>query len=182
MLLSGCQKLAGSELPERDILFKTDADISYGDFKAAGTLTRLGNGGWRMELTAPETLSGLTITQADGNITAEMNVLSFSASRDSLPVKSLFGLVFNAIDSAAAAEQPDVTATDDGIISISGDSTLGGYTVDMDTASGNYIGIRIPEKELDVVFSNFERLAAPTVAEYTAAAESIVTLETAPIK
>lgn len=182
LMLSGCQKLPGGEIPEKDILFKTDAEIIYGDFDATGTLTRLGNGSWRMELTKPETLAGLVITEDNGNITAEMNGLSFSAARDSLPVKSLFGLIFNAVDSAATSESAEAVKSDDGIISISGDSALGGYTVDMDAESGNYVGIRIPDKELSVVFSNFERLAAPTVAEYTVEPASIITPETAPIK
>lgn len=157
LFLSSCKGI-GSSKPQTDILFKTNADITYDNFEVTGTITRYGSGNWEMTINTPETLKGLVVTEKDGTIIAQLNGLNFSVSKDDLPVKSVFGLIFNAIDSAASDENAEVT-TKDGIISVTGDSALGSYTVDMDETSGNYLGIRIPDKKLSAVFSDFERIS-----------------------
>ena len=76
------------------------------EFCFGGTLTRLGTGFWKLELSSPETLNGVVITRSDDVFHSELGELSFDTAAEDLPSKSPFAAIFSDIDKAAVSSEP----------------------------------------------------------------------------
>ena len=57
---------------------------------------------WELELSAPETVSGLKIALGEEGITASLGDLNFRLETEKIPSKAAFMSVFGALDNAAA--------------------------------------------------------------------------------
>lgn len=73
------------------------------EFAFSGNAKRLGSGFWEMELTSPESLSGLKLTVAGDSLTSSLGELTYSSELGDIPKKSPVMTVFRCLDSAAVA-------------------------------------------------------------------------------
>lgn len=91
-----------------DKLYTVDAEIAVAgnddeeELVYSGKMSRLGGGMWELELTAPETVSGLKIALGEEGITASLGDLNFRLETEKIPSKAAFMSVFGALDNAAA--------------------------------------------------------------------------------
>lgn len=80
MLFSGCAADITGGKPELDKTFSAEASIAIGGETVAGTLSRMSDNCWSLEVTAPHTLEGLTVTYDNGETTLSM--LGFECTAD----------------------------------------------------------------------------------------------------
>ncbi|MCI7767085.1 MAG: hypothetical protein MSJ26_03770 [Oscillospiraceae bacterium] len=73
------------------------------EFAFSGKLSRLGTGFFELELTSPETVSGMKISSRDGDISSSLGELTLDISAEDIPQKSPVYALFNSFDNMAAA-------------------------------------------------------------------------------
>ena len=112
VLLCGCafpSVSTSSSVPNGiDKLYTADAEITVAgnddeeELVYSGKMSRFGGGMWELELSAPETVSGLKIALGEEGITASLGDLNFRLETEKIPSKAAFMSVFGALDNAAA--------------------------------------------------------------------------------
>lgn len=149
-----CGKEKTTAIPDLNKLFTSTASITYGEFEAAATVNRLGNGLWDVEFTSPTTLAGVKLSYNGEDITASYMGLSFSIPKDAAPIKSVLTMIFNSIDKSA--EKVDMPcAEDEGITVFSGTGDQGDFSISVDKASGNLVAFEMPDEKLKVEFTDY---------------------------
>ena len=73
------------------------------EFTFSGNLTRLGTGFWTLDMTSPDTVSGMKISSFDGDMTSSLGDLTFDISEEDVPVKSPVYALFTSLDNMSAA-------------------------------------------------------------------------------
>lgn len=121
------------------------------EFSFGGHIRRLGSGFWDMELTSPETVTGLEISAADDVLTSQLGDLTFDVSADKLPGSSPVTAIFLALDNAAAdtVSGKQLQKGDDGWV-LNGES----YAVIFDD-EGYPVAMSVSQPGINVEFSGF---------------------------
>lgn len=73
------------------------------EFAFSGNVKRLGSGFWEMEITSPESLTGLKIALSGDSVISSLGELSFSSEAGAVPNKSPVMTLFRCLDNADAA-------------------------------------------------------------------------------
>lgn len=199
--LSACSvsDLAPSPQPKLDGGFSCECTVTAGiippgsdsseetEFAFSGNLKRLGAGFWELELTSPETLSGMKMTSSNGELSSSLGELSFDLAPEDVPQKSPVYALFTAIDNMSAAFENGAELT-------SGNEGGWVYTADGISAvfdgDGIITSLALASPKMTAQFTNFtetetvietpsesETTSAPiatipeTVSEITAASE-----------
>lgn len=154
---TACKSKDTPKSPELDRLFTCTAEMTYDKFEATATVNRLGNGLWDVEFSAPKTLSGVKLSYDGENLTAAYKGFTFTVPKDSLPIKNMLTLFFNAIDKNVIAAEMPCTVTD-GVTTFTGESALGAtnaaFSLSLDS-SNKLLAFEMPDEKLSVVFSNY---------------------------
>ena len=115
--ISACSvsDLAPSPQPKLDGGFTCECTVTAGiippgsdsseetEFAFSGNLKRLGAGFWELEISSPETISGMKMTSCDGDLSSSLGELSFDLAPEDVPQKSPVYALFTAIDNMSAA-------------------------------------------------------------------------------
>ncbi|HOR23008.1 MAG TPA: hypothetical protein PLY43_09825, partial [Ruminococcus sp.] len=150
-----------------------DLEVVSVGCSAEGRITRFGEGIWRAEFDSPNTLSGVTLDFAEGNVTASYKGLSFSVPQSALPVKAMMLELIEAVDSCAKLEELS-GKEEDGALLIGGNLEAGEYTLSVD-GEGSISAFEMPGSKLKIVFSEVTAIegALPEEATETASEESL---------
>ncbi len=166
LTLTGCENPITAAPPEPQVMssYSTECNVTAfitppngGDneeFKYSGRLTRRGLGFWELELTSPDTVSGMRITAEDEVITSYSGELTFSLTADKMPDNSSFMAVFESLDALASCD-PVLTSGEDGGWVYACEE----YTVIFD-GKGIPVSMAVSQPSLTVDFSAFENLPA----------------------
>lgn len=115
--ISACSvsDLAPSPEPKLDGGFTCECTVTAGiippgsdsgeetEFVFSGNLKRLGAGFWELEISSPETISGIKLTSYDGELSSSLGELSFDLVPEDVPQKSPVYALFTAIDNMSYA-------------------------------------------------------------------------------
>jgi hypothetical protein len=102
LAISGCGKSDNEtvSLPEE---FSLTAEITDRDFVACAEMTRLENG-WKISVSAPESLEGMQINLTDADCKIAYRELSYTAANDELPTNSPLRLTAQLLDKCVNAQ------------------------------------------------------------------------------
>lgn len=153
-LLCGCSaKEPEVSTPETNRLFSAEAVFCSGETEISATIRRLGNDMWTAQITAPESLAGITLNYSSDEITATYHGMSFTLDKENAPKANILGAIFDAIDSSAIlTEMP--CDSDGENITFTGENHLGGYEIVTDS-EGNLVGVNISDEDISVDFTEF---------------------------
>lgn len=178
--LVSCSSPLKSETKRRNGLnssFTADASVTIEKMQAEGKLCRSG-GEWDIEFTSPNTLSGVKLVFADGNVSASYKGLSFSVPQSAVPVKAMMAELISAVEENASMDELTGEEKDD-TLRISGKLDAGSYTLIVD-ADGNLCGFEMPNNKLTMSFTNFtvtgSQPETTTITETTSAAPAETTV------
>lgn len=153
ILLCGCSAEPEVASPETNRLFSADAVVCTAEAEISATVKRLGNNMWSAEITAPESLAGITLNYSADEITATYHGMSFTLDKENAPQANLLGAIFDAIDdSALLTEMP--CDSEDGVMTFGGQNELGAYEIVTD-ADGNLSAVNLTDEDITVDFSDF---------------------------
>ncbi|MGN1105209.1 MAG: hypothetical protein ACI4RH_01055 [Huintestinicola sp.] len=174
--------LAPSPLPKLDGGFTCECTVTAGiippggdsseetEFAFSGNLKRLGAGFWELEITSPETVSGMKMTSSNGELSSSLGELSFDLAPEDVPQKSPVYALFTAIDNMSAAFENGAELT-------SGEE--GGWVYTSDGISAVFDGdgvitsLALATPKMTAQFTNFTEtetiMEPPTESETTSA-------------
>lgn len=179
--ISACSvsDLAPSPQPKLDGGFTCECTVTAGiippdsdsgeetEFAFSGNLKRLGAGFWELELTSPETVSGMKMTSSDGELSSSLGELSFELAAENVPRKSPVIALFTAIDNMSAAFENGAELT-------SGNEGGWVYTADGISAvfdgDGVITSLALAEPKMTAQFTNFAK--SETVMETQSESET----------
>lgn len=149
VILTGCQKIV--EKPHIDNEFYCTANVVYGEFEGAGTLSKATDGSWCFAFNAPDSVSGIEARLVNDELSLSYKSFSFSLSKD-LPIETVAETIFRSIDSASqnatkAVKNGDLTA-------IEGESELGKYIVMLNSQNA-LVSVDVPSIELSVKIDGY---------------------------
>lgn len=122
------------------------------EFAFSGSLKRLGAGFWEMEITSPDTVSGMKLASCDGNLSSSLGELSMEVPAENVPDTSPVSAIFEALDRIAIELENGAELT-------SGDN--GGWVYGCDginavfDGDGIIISMAISSPKMTVNFSEF---------------------------
>ena len=150
-----------------DCPFQSSVSLTVDRLTAEGRITRFGEGVWRAEFDSPNTLSGVTLDCAEGDVTASYKGLSFSVPQSALPVKAMMLELIEAVDSCAKLEELS-GKEEDGALLIGGSLEAGEYTLSVD-GQGSISAFEMPGSKLKIVFTDVTAIegALPTTEPVT---------------
>lgn len=155
---AGC-KDSGSGSTEQPVStgFECDVDLTYGQLNVQGHLTRLSAGTLTLDLTAPQTLNGLSMQWDGETISLKMHGLSFGLDPAAIPETALGKSLLEALDAIQlpGSGNPDSTLTDEGVLT-RGNSTAGSFEFLSDPETGSLLSLKVPDANLTATFSNFQ--------------------------
>lgn len=105
--------LTGAPQPKLDGGYTCKCDITAGiippgsdsseecEFAFSGTVKRLGKGFWEMEITSPETISGMKLSSCDGDLSSSLGELSMGVTAENVSDKSPVSALFSTLDKIA---------------------------------------------------------------------------------
>lgn len=182
--LSACSvsDLAPSPQPKLDGGFTCECTVTAGiippgsdsteetEFTFSGDLKRLGAGFWELELSSPDTISGMKITSCDGELSSSLGDLSFELAAEAVPRKSPVYALFTAIDNMSSAFENGEELT-------SGNEGGWVYTADGISAvfdgDGVMTSLALAEPKMTAQFTNFTEtetiIETPSESETTSA-------------
>lgn len=179
--LSACSvsDLAPSPKPKLDGGFTCECTVTAGiippgsdsseetEFAFSGNLKRLGAGFWELEISSPETISGMKLTSSDGELSSSLGELSFDLAPEDVPHKSPVYALFTAIDNMSAAFENGAELT-------SGEEGGWVYTADGISAvfdeEGVITSLALASPKMTAQFTNFTE--TETVMETTSESET----------
>ncbi len=175
IIMSGCNNTGGGILekaPDISVPFQSSVKMQAGSLEFEGSVKRYAAGIWQMDITAPETLSGLCITYDDGSgVSAKLDDLSLDIPSESIRDDAVFSLIFKAIDCAAASGSLPCTSTEDGKV-YSGEFSGGSYTLTFDPQTAALSKIEIPNGEICGEFSDFAVIKDEELPPETSSADT----------
>ena len=176
LCLAACSVAGGSGSSRKnslDTAFCSEMTLTMDRLTAEGTLTRTGSGQWQAEFDSPNTLSGVTLSLSQGEVTASYKGLSFSVPQSAMPVKAMILELAEAVDGCAGQEELSGKEDGDSLI-VSGKLEGGDYTLTVD-GDGALTSFEMPNNKLKIVFTGFTVLDSAVTETTTAAAEEIPT-------
>lgn len=178
--LAACSVTGGGSTSRKnglDCAFQSSMSLTMDRLTAEGTLTRAGSGEWQVEFDSPNTLSGVTLSLSQGEVTASYKGLSFSVPRSALPVKAMMLNLAEAVDSCSGQEELS-GKEEDGSLIVSGSLEGGEYSITVD-GNGALTAFEMPGSKLKIVFTDVTviepSLTHETTEGETGAAEEIST-------
>lgn len=161
ILLTGCNRTtAATAEPPAATGFSCGFAGTYRGEEVAGSLQRSAAGLLTATLTAPESLSGLTMTWNGETVALSMLGLDWEMNPDAVPQAALGRRVLNALDAVVYGEGVG-DLTDDGrlkTVGAAGEDADGGFTLYSDPATGDLLSLEVPSEELTLTFSEFTRI------------------------
>ena len=115
-----------------DEAFESEVDFSLEKLDADGTICRYGDGEWSVEFDSPNTLSGVKLEFAEGEVNASYKGLNFSVLQSALPVKAMMLNLIQAVADKSTAEKLSGEEKD-GMFLVSGTLEGGDYTISADS-------------------------------------------------
>lgn len=144
--------------PDIDTAYKIAADITYDDFTAKASLERNAENNWTVTFSEPFALSGLKLTFADGNVTADLDGISVTVTENEA-YTTLMTYILSALENAATGEGFTVLTTDD-IIQVSGQSDYGAYTLKFNKETKAPLSLQFEGKGINVAFSDMTEITS----------------------
>lgn len=162
-IFTSCSKLKNAVIdkhPDMSSPFSCSFSISLDeDTEVSGTMSKLGTGIWSMDITSPETMSGLNISYSTEGVKASLGELELQIPKEKINAGAAFELVFSAIDSYAADAAPTLTETEEGLRYI-GELSQIGFTMTFDKETLQLTNIDFGENGISAKISNISPLGA----------------------
>ena len=103
-------------------------------------------------------LRDLTFLLGDRTASVRYKGLSLELDPDSLPLRSVAGLLSGVLDPALGAAGMALTL-EEGAILLTGQQEAGAFTLRLDPENGNYLSLAIPEEDFSAEFTDFRFVA-----------------------
>lgn len=113
LFLTSCKSIIPQK-PNLDTSFYCDFELNAfpddrnAEMNISGNMTRYGMGIWEMNITAPETMDGVSVRYREGDVSASLGELSFDIPAEKLPESAMFKQIFDAFDACAASHDPEL--------------------------------------------------------------------------
>lgn len=157
----GCTSLSGCSQQESEppvvTGFTCSTQVQYGEMEVEGRLTRQSAGLLTMDITAPETLKGMTLEWNGEEVSVKMYGLRFGVDPSTFPSTALGSSLLAAFDAAARLQNGQLTA--DGVRTV-GEELGGEFTLLSDPDTGYLLSLSVPSAGLQATFSDFQLLMA----------------------
>ena len=161
--------------PQINIPFSCDFCITaYDDMELKGTMTRLGTGMWEMNVTSPESMSGLNIKRNDTGMDVSLGELEICIDQSKINQGAFAELIFKAIDSCAALSEITLEESENGL-EYTGKVSECPFIMTFSADTMIPTGISFPSINLEVIIDNFSPSTNQDISETT----PIVTEQTA---
>lgn len=132
--------------------FESEVSFVLGKLNADGVLAHDENGAWSVEFSSPNTLSGVKLEFAEGEVNASYKGLSFSVPQSALPVKAMMLNLIQAVADKSTAEKLSGEEKD-GMFLVSGTLEGGDYTISADS-EGKLKAFEMPNNKLKITLHN----------------------------
>ena len=150
--LSSCAKTVSAIDLNR--LYSVTAEICYGENTSIANLSRLGNGAWEITFTAPEALSGMTITYLNDSAEITYKGLNFSLPKENIPAAAIAETLTKALDNAASSSEVVFTAKKGKTVA-SGKINDNDYDLIINSETSEITGLEVADIGFDAAFSEF---------------------------
>lgn len=153
--ITSCSAVGGKEGSSPNGLgkpFTASVNIVLDEMNAEGKITRFGKEMWDIEFSSPNTISGVLLSFADGNVEASYKGLAFSVPQSALPIKSMMSNLISASEKLASADTLSGNEKD-GNLEIEGKLDGGEYILTVDK-NGNILEFKMPNNKLTMSFSD----------------------------
>lgn len=155
------------------------------EFVFSGNLKRLGAGFWELEISSPETISGMKITSCDGDFSSSLGELSFDLAPEDVPQKSPVYALFTSLDNMSSAfengaeltsgEEGGWVYTADGVSAVfDGDGVITSMALASPKMTAQFNGFIMSETVMETTLSS-ETSSAPLAAVPETASETTLT-------
>lgn len=180
--LAACSVTGGGSALRKNRLgcaFSSSVSIKLDRLEAEGTIKRFGAGAWEIELSEPNTLSGVKLEFSEGNVIASYKGLNFSVPQSAVPVKAMMLNLIQAVEENAG--EAELTGEEsDGLFKVKGSLDGGDYVLSVDE-EGRVSGFDMPNNKLTMRFTEMKTAIETTTAVSASetAAETVSTSTTA---
>ncbi|MDR1674176.1 MAG: hypothetical protein LBR54_01850 [Oscillospiraceae bacterium] len=157
MFFGGCgvvKEVESNMRPDIDGEYSAKIKMIYGEDESEAAIQRMAPNAWQADFLSPETLAGVCLTFAEGNVSASYKGLSFSVPKSAVPIKSMLEQMFNALDTTSESDNLTMQKSDNGLL-LKGKSEVGDYVLKFDADTGAPIGFEMPGFELTVDITDF---------------------------
>lgn len=113
LFLTSCKSIIPQK-PNLDTSFYCDFELNAfpddrnAEMNISGNMTRCGMGIWEMNITAPETMDGVSVRYREGDVSMSLGELSFDIPAEKLPENAMFKQIFDAFDTCAVSHDPEL--------------------------------------------------------------------------
>ena len=128
--------------------FESEVSFVLDKLNAEAELKRTDEGIWSVEFSSPNTLSGIKLEFADGDVNASYKGLSFSVPQSALPVKAMMLNLIAAVEENSSSEQLSGEEKD-GMLIVNGTLEGGDYTITADS-EGKLSSFEMPNNKLKI--------------------------------
>lgn len=178
VMLSGCSSPVGGETGAAQKLsgsFTTEMTMNMEEQTVSGTLSRMGDGMWRVSFAEPATLAGVVLDFSGGEVTASYKGLAFSVPQTAMPAKSILSSLILVVDDLA--KQEHISGEKDGdYVSVEGELEGSPYLLRL-SAGGELAGFEMDNMDTVLTFTDFQEggvpVATPTETEGVSSSETL---------
>ena len=156
--------------------FQATVSVTLDRLEAEGTVKRFGDGMWEIEFSEPNTLSGVKLKFAEGNVDASYKGLSFSVPQSALPMKAMMLNLIEAVDKNAKLTELKGEEKDD-MLAVSGKLDSGDYVLTVDK-EGKLCGFSMENHKLEMKFTELSGITDPEDASEAETTEETTAAET----
>lgn len=159
VLLTGCgTDLAAKERAQESLStpFATQAKLSYNGVDAEMQITGEGAGKcYRIQFTKPASLQDVSMEFTENAVQVSYKGMSFNVKPETLTDGMAGEILVETIQSAFGGEDVSVECGD-GVIAIRGRVDSGDFTLRLDSDTGNFLSLSLPDNDFYMEFSGFE--------------------------
>ncbi len=155
LLFSGCNQVA--EPIKIDNIFSVNCSYESDDFNADMTLMRLGNGGWEIQFSAPETVSGLAVSYLEEEILITFLGLETTILKDKLPTAPIYEEITKVLDQFIFEEELEFQQNEDDI-STHISTENGDFTLKFHKDSKELISLESENSDFKCEFSDYNKV------------------------
>ncbi|MEF9984248.1 MAG: hypothetical protein RR710_06870 [Oscillospiraceae bacterium] len=134
--------------------FSSGAHIVYQELEAFAQLSNDEENGFEIIFTSPETLKDIKFTLIGEKIKVAYKDINFTIDRKTMVGDAVSSMILKAINSVTQENGIEVSVDGSALI-IKGEIENGIFYLSIDSKTGNFLKLEIPEKQFLMEFSNF---------------------------
>lgn len=139
--------------------FTCTVSLEYDGMDITADVEYLSNESCTLTVTEPSSLNGVVINWEAGELSVSYMGMSFDISTDDVPETAFVPHIMEAIEAIVSSEQLELTEDETGEVCLyEGVCDAGSFTAQIDNETGVIRSISIPAYDLEIIFSNFQKI------------------------